>query len=253
MPSPFFPRRVHAIALVACGLSLACSNDTAGPAGDDRLFVPEGLPNTNLNGQDVGPTLIAFTLVQETPGPNLYAAVRNDADTPACEAGMTTYFVDKAGQVVTSAGSVLLSGRLYQLTDGTIISCIAPGQVAMTGATDLSSSLVIDELGYLQHLFPSFNVPDIVPIAGLTVSDVQSVATSAGHAYTGKVTNGLAVPVTAPAVAIFPVNLAGRPLGEATSGTTLELSPGGSWTFETSAVDDPGVDYLAYPTATISQ
>ena len=71
-----------------------------------------------------------------------------------------------------------------------------------------------------------------------------------GH-YTGKVTNGLDVAVSAPAVAIFPVNRVGRPLGQATSSAIVDIPPGGSWAFETSAVDDLGVDYLAYPTAAI--
>jgi hypothetical protein len=56
--------------------------------------------------------LIAFALVQTATGPKLYAAVRNDGDAPACEAGMTTYFFDKANQDMTESGSVLQSGHL---------------------------------------------------------------------------------------------------------------------------------------------
>ncbi len=255
MRSKFLPVVVRAVALGALALPLACDGggEMAGQPGDDRLFVPAGLSNTNIDGQDDGPTLIAFTLVQEGTGPKLYAAVKNNLDTPACEAGMTTYFVDKADQVVTSSGSVLLSGRLYRLSDGTIISCIDPGQVAMTASTDLPSTLMIDDLGFLEHLFPTFIVAGIVPTAGLTVSEVHAVATGAGHAYSGTVTNGLDVTVSAPAVAIFPVNRVGRPLGVATGSATVDLPPGGSWTFETSVVDDLGVDYLAYPTASIAQ
>jgi len=224
--------------------------EMAGP-GDDLLFVPEGLSDISGDGMDQGLTLVAFTLVQEATGPKLYAAVRNESDTPSCEAGMTTDFVDKAGEVVTSSGSVLLSGKLYRLTDGTIISCIDPGQVAMTASTDLPSSMAIDELAYLKHLFPAFTVPGVVPIPGLSVSDVQTVATDAGNAYTGKVTSGLDIAVSSPTVTIFPVNRVGRPLGAATSSATSDLPPGGSWTFTTSAVDDLGVDYVAYPSASI--
>jgi hypothetical protein len=224
--------------------------EMAGP-GDDLLFVPEGLSDISGDGMDQGLTLGAYTLVQEATGPKLYAAVRNESDTPSCEAGMTTDFVDKAGEVVTSSGSVLLSGKLYRLTDGTIISCIDPGQVAMTASTDLPSSMAIDELAYLKHLFPAFTVPGVVPIPGLSVSDVQTVATDAGNAYTGKVTSGLDIAVSSPTVTIFPVNRVGRPLGAATSSATSDLPPGGSWTFTTSAVDDLGVDYVAYPSASI--
>ena len=286
MQSKLLPVVIRAVALVALVLPLACSRSTpdheagsgrsgaggngatatggssggidgsdgmAGQPGDDRLFVPEGLSNISGDGMDQGLTLVAFTLVQEATGPKLYAAVRNESDVPSCEAGMTTYFVDKADQEVTESGSVLQSGRLYRMTDGTIISCIAPDQVAMAASTDLPSSMMIDQLGYLQHLFPAFTVPGVVSIPGLSVSDVQTVAADAGNAYTGRVTNGLDVAVSAPSVTIFPVNRVGRPLGLATSSATSDIPPGGSWTFETGAVDDLGVDYVAYPAASISQ
>jgi hypothetical protein len=271
MPSKLLPVIIRAVALVAGILPLACSQSTPGPTtdadgnfpgssdataeqtSDDLVIVPEGLSNTNMDGQDMGLTLLAFTLVQETTGPKFYAAVRNDGDTPSCEAGMTTYFVDKADQVVTESGNVLLSGRLYRMDDGTIIACIAPGQVAMAAATDLPSSMMIDQLGYLKHLFPAFTVPGVVPIPGLSVSDVQIVATEAGNAYTGRVTNGLDVAVSSPAVTIFPVNRVGRPLGVATSSETSDIPPGGSWTFKTSAVYDLGVGYVAYPDASIAK
>jgi hypothetical protein len=281
MQSKPLPIGSRTVALVALGLPLACSLSAPDPAtssdgsvpgsrdatatggtsggsggttaqpGDDRLFVPEGLSNTNLDGSDIGLALVAFTLVQDTTGPKLYAAVRNDGDTPACDAAMMTFFVDKADQVVTESGSVLQSGRLYRMTDGTILSCIAPGQVAMAASTDLPGSMMIDQLGYLKHRFPAFTVPGVVPIPGLSVSDVQTIATSPGNAYTGKVTNELDVAVSAPSIAIFPVGRAGRPLGAAMSSATSDIPPGGSWTFKTSAVDDLGVDYVAYPAASI--
>jgi len=286
MPSKLSPVVLRTVALVAAVLPLACSPSAPGPTmgtggnwpgssdasaasgatggvggsggmagqtGDDLNFVPAGLSNTNMDGQDVGLTLVAFTLVQGTTGPRFYAAVRNDGDAPSCEAGMTTYYFDKSGQEVTESGSVLHSGRLYKMTDGTILSCIAPGQVAMTASTDLPSSMMIDQLGSLKHLFPAFTVPGVVAISGLSVSDLQTVATDVGKAYTGKVTNELDVAVSAPAVTIFPVNRVGRPLGAATSSATSDLPPGGSWTFTTSAVDALGVDYVAYPTASVPQ
>jgi hypothetical protein len=189
--------------------------------------------------------------VQTTAGPKLYAAVKNDGDTPSCEAGMTTYFVDKADQVVAESGSVLQSRGLYRMDDGTIISCIAPGEIAMTAATDLPSSMTLDQLGYLKHLFPAFAVPGVVSIPGLTVSGVLTVASDAGYAYTGQVTNELNVAVSAPSVAIFPVNRVHRPLGVATSSTTSDIPPGGTWSFKASAVGDLGADYVAYPAASI--
>jgi len=70
----------------------------AGLDGDDRLFVPEGLPNTNANGEDVGLALVAFTLFPGANGPSFYAAVQNVWSTPLCEAGMMLDFFDTTGQ-----------------------------------------------------------------------------------------------------------------------------------------------------------
>ena len=58
--------------------------------------------------------------------------------------------------------------------------------------------------------------------------------------------------MSAPTVTIFPVNRVGRPLGAATASSTIDIPPGGSWSFETSPVDDLGVDYVAYPAASIN-
>jgi len=241
---------IRAVALVALALVGACSGMASNR--DDRLFVPEGLPNANLDGEDVGLTLLAFTLVRGTGGPALYAAVKNEGDAPACQAGMTTEFYDKAGQHVTSAGAVLQTDRFYRLPDGTIISCIDPGQISMAASTALPD-VDIDNLGSLQHLFPSFTLQGIVPVAGLAISDVRSVVTEGGSAYIGNLSNGLEVAVSAASAMIFPVNRVGRPLGAAASNGTSDIPSGGSWTFETNSVDAIGVDDLAFPAATISQ
>jgi len=222
---------------------------TVGGDGDDLFFVPD-LPNTNLDGDRAGGLkLVAFTLVREAKGTSLYAAVKNGGDTPVCEAGMTTYFVDKTDQIVTSAGSVLQSKQFYRLDDGVIIRCIAPGQIAMSAATDLPSDIVIEKLGYLQHRFPAFMIDGIVPIEGLDVSEVQTIARGDNKRYAGKLINRFDKTVTDPSLAIFPMNRVGRPLGVATSKTTTELPPGSSWSFESTDVADLGVGYVAYATA----
>jgi hypothetical protein len=222
---------------------------TAGRDGDDLLFVPD-LPNTNLDGDRAGGLkLVAFTLVRDAKGQSLYAAVTNAGKTPVCEAGMTTYFIDKTDQVVTSAGSVLQSKQFYRLDDGVIVRCIAPGQMAMSAATELPSEIVIEKLGYLQHRFPAFMIEGIVPIEGFDVSEVQTIARGDGKLYTGKMINRFDKTVADPSVAIFPMNRVGRPLGLATSKTTTELPPGSSWSFESTDVADFGVGYVAYATA----
>jgi hypothetical protein len=162
---------------------------------------------------------------------------------------MTTYFVDKTDQVVTSAGSVLQSKHFYRLDSGVIIRCIAPAEIAMSAATDLPSDIVIEKLGYLQHRFPAFMIDGIVPIEGFDVSDVQTIARGDGKVYTGTLINRFDKTVTDPSLAIFPMNRVGRPLGVATSKTTTDLPPGSSWTFESTDVADLGVGYVAYATA----
>lgn len=234
--------------------SSAGSGGETVPAGDARLFVPEGLPNTPLDGQVVdGLTLIALTLRQGPSGLALYGSVRNDRETPACEGGMTTYFVDQAGQLLTTATSVLESAHFYRLDTGVVIRCIAPGEIAMTGSAELPREIVLGELGSLQHAFPAFTVDDIVPLEALAVSDVQSVTTGVGTLYAGTLRNRLDVSASSARVTIFPVNRVGRPLGMATTGSVSELPAGGSWSFETGNVDAEGVGFSAYPGATFAR
>jgi hypothetical protein len=197
--------------------------------------------------------LIAFTLVQKPQGAELFAAVRNDGDTPACQPGMTVELYDKAGQHVTSAAAVLQTDRFYRSSDGTVIACVAPGQISMAAATPLPSSVVVDDLGSLQHLFPAFTVPDIVPTAGLRVSGVAQLATDTGGAYAGKLDNGLATPVTGAKAMVFPVNRVHRPLGLALSSPGIDLPAGAEASFRTDGVDDTGSGYLAFPAGSIVQ
>ena len=92
-------------------------------------------------------------------------------------------------------------------------------------------------------------IDGIVPVEGFDVSEVQTIAGGDGKRYAGKLVNRFDKTVTEPSVAIFPTNRVGRPLGVATSKTTTELPPGGSWSFESSDVADLGVGYVAYATA----
>jgi hypothetical protein len=242
--------RCCAVIVLVQSLSAACSS--GGTGGDRRLFVPEGLANTNLDGADVGLVLAAFTLVPGATGPELYAAIRNDDVTPACNGGFVTYFLDKAGQVITSDGAGLEGGGLYQLPDGPVVTCIEPGEIAYAASTDLPDTIVIDALGSLQHQTPYFIIDGIVPLGRLVVSDVEVVTTASGSAFTGTVTNGLATAVSAPAVSVFSLNAVGRPLGVATASATVSVAAGGTWTFETTAVSDPGVATAAAATASLT-
>ena len=199
-----------------------------------------------------GLTLVAFSLLQGETGPELYAAVRNDGPTPSCQAGMLTDFFDKSEQLVASVGSVLQTRQFYRTGSGAIITCFDPGEVAMSVSRHLPESIVIAELGALQHAFPAFTVDGIVSVAGLSISDVRVVAAVAGNVYTGRLDNGLPVSVSAPQVTIFPINRVGRPLSAATASAQTDVPPGSSWSFQTNAAALLGVEYAGYPAASIS-
>jgi len=219
--------------------------------GDDLAFVPEALPTMERNAEG-GLTLVALTLVPGPRGPELYAAVRNEGESPACQAGMTVDFKDDEGQVVATAAGILVSGRFYRLEGGAgvVISCVAPEQVAMTAMTAPADRFVIDGLGSLEYAFPAHTVADIVPVAGLSVSEVQSVMTASGNAFMGTVSNDFSETLSAPKVTLFPLNRVGRPLGVATSNAIVDLAAGDSASFQTPSFNRTGAGYAAFATAT---
>lgn len=241
--------RLAATALVAI-LSCACS-ETHGSAshagGDTRAFVPEDLPNTELDGEG-GLRLSAFTLVQAENGVEMYAAVRNEGAAPLCEAGMTVDFVDESERLLGSTGVSLYSGSFYRIDDGSgvVVSCIAPGGVAMGGSVGILELVTLEQIARVRHAFPSFVVNEIVPVQGLSVSEVRAAARAGGSAYAGVLVNGLDAEATNPRVSVFPVNRAGRPLGMATSDLAVALAPGASTAFETTVVRERGEGQVAF-------
>lgn len=232
----------------------ACSSEPSngagagGGVGDDALIVPEDLTVTAVPGGNGVFNLIALTLRQGPTNPELYAALRNDGDGHACSAAFSIELYNKAQQAVATGITGLLSQRFYRLTDGSdlIAACVGPGDVTMAAITSLPSDLVIEDIGYAAYRTPYWRL-DVVPIEGLTVNQVRAVTGSAGTAYTGTLFNGLDVAVSNPSVTVFSVNRVGRPLGAAIANGTVQIPPGGSWSFETDPVDTPGADHAAYP------
>jgi hypothetical protein len=244
-----------AIVAITLMLLLACSGTASNqPVGDDRFFVPEGLPNTLEMGQvGVTLTLVASTLVEGATSAELYVAVRNDGNAPTCNAAIITNFIANDGQIVTTVGATLQGKQLYQLPSSTaVLNCIDPGEIVMGASLNLPAEVVIGELSALTHRFPTFGLVGIIPLGSFTVSQVQVVAKGAASAYQGVFTNALNLNATAPSVTIYPVNRVGRPLGAVSSSTTIALPPGGSWSFETTTMNDLGVEYAAYPSAAVS-
>lgn len=230
-------------------LFLACSEPvTADDPGDDRLFVPEGLANTELEGEG-GLTLVAFTLQQRATGLELLAAVRHDGDEPACEPGILSHFVDRAGLLQATVGAAVYGGEHYRLDDeaGTLVRCLRPGELGMAALVDLPDSVVLGELAHLQHTFPAFTLAGLSPVDRALELSTAAV----GSGYEGTLTNALGVAVTDPKVLVFPVNRANRPLGVATNSAQLELLPGEKWSFSTTLVAERGVDHVAYASVSL--
>jgi hypothetical protein len=223
-----------------------------GGAGDDALIVPTSVQVSALPGGTGSLDLIALTIRQGPTNAELYAALKNDGDMYACDAGLTINLYDTDQQPITGGIGALLTQHVYQRTDGsgTLAACAGPGDVVMAAITDLPSPVTVSDVGYAVYHCTYF-VLDVVPVAGFSVNQVQTVKVVAGTAYTGALVNGLDVVVNNPAVTIFPLNSVGRPLGAATAtGTSTDLIPAGSsWPFETGLVDTPGVSYAAYGSA----
>lgn len=219
-----------------------------GDAGDDALIVPEGLSVTALAGGNGVLELIAFTLREGASSTEAYAALRNVGDIPACSAAVSIELFDTTEQSLAAGIGGLLTQHFYRLTDGSgsIAACVAPGEVTMAAITDLPADIAIEDVGYVVYRCPYFAL-DGAPIAGLSISQLTSIRGSAGTAYSGTLLNELDVAVSNPSVTVFPVNRVGRPLGVATGSGTVEVPPGGKWTFETNAVGVAGVDHFAYP------
>jgi hypothetical protein len=244
----------RSLVLAAVLLVLACSSEPIDEeTDDDARIVPRGLEVTALAGGNGVLKLVALTLRKGPMSSELYAAVANDGDVPACHAALAVDLFDHAEQPLASGISGLLTRRFYRLTDGSgaIAACVGPGDVTMAAVTDLPADLAIEDVGHVVYRCPYFAL-DVMPIDGLAIAQVEHVTTRGGTAFAGTFVNGLDVVVDEPSVAVFPVNRVGRPLGVATDSGTALIPPGGRWTFETNAVDIPGVDHVAYPSGALA-
>lgn len=237
--------------LMASLLLLACSGESKPPEvrqGDDSLIFPRSLtvaPHASGCGKL---NLFALTLQQGPSNAELYAALRNDGDTPACSPAFSINLLDESEQSLTMGVGGLLVQRFYRLADGsnTVAACVGPGDVTMLAITDLPADLPLADVSRVEY-WCNFWALEVVPIEGFSISQVKAVTSSAGVSYTGTLANGFDMAVTAPSVAVFPVNRGGRPLGVALGQANRELPPGDSWSFETNIVRERGVAYTAYP------
>jgi len=192
--------------------------------------------------------LVALTLQRGTNDGELYAALRNDGASPACSPSFSVEVFDADGQPVATGLGGLLVKRFYRLTDGseTVAGCVGPGDVAMVAITDLPAELELEDVGEVVYGC-NFWMLDVSPIDGISIGDVKVVTRGGSAAYTGALFNGLDVALSRPSVAVFPLNRVGRPLGVAFGNGVVDVPPGASWEFETTTVNEAGVDSAAYP------
>lgn len=199
--------------------------------------------------------MTALTLQKGPTGTELYAALKNvDPSGLACAPGLTVTLYDKSGQPMATSIGGIDTFRFYEYEEddaGTLASCVGPGDVAMASLTTLPADLDIASVGTAVYSC-SYWALVASPVDGLSIRSLTTVALDGGGtAFTGTMTNGFDAAVVGPSVDVFPVNAAGRPLAVTTTPTDAGNIPaGGSWTFQTSAVDVPVAGYSAYPTAT---
>ena len=243
--------------IVAALLAVACSGSDAAstPAapGDARLFVPESVSASQRVGNNSAFNVTAFSLLPGSDGLDLYATVKNAGDAIACNTSFSIELRDKDDQVVAAGVNGLMARRFYRFAEdagplaGTVAGCLAPGDLSKVAVKGLSLDPPNADVRSVVYYTNSWANLDLVAIEGVSLAGVSAVAQTNGVAYQGSLINGLDTTLSNPTVAVYPVNAVGRPLGVAYGGSTLELSPGGNWNFETNTVTDPGVGFDAYP------
>jgi hypothetical protein len=250
------------IALVLVGAGsvaglLGCSSRGAASApgeGGDAI-APAGLQVTLEPGGAGVLDLVALTLRDGPNGVELYAALKNDGDVPACDAAFKVTLYDRAAQPVGGWISGLHTKHFfrYALPDGssTIAACASPGDVTMAQIFTMATDVAAADVGQVVYYYSYFAL-DAVPVDGLAVAQVTAADTDGGRSYAGTVVNDLDVTASSPSITIFPVNRSGRPLGAVTSADASLVPAGGSWTFQTPATDARGDSFAAYPAASFS-
>jgi len=225
---------------------------TAGTPGDTRLFVPEGVTAAKLDEMGDDLEVVALTLQQGLGGAELYLALRNVGDDPACDANINIEFFDSSDKSLSAWIGGLYVAQLYTRSDdpGSVLACLDPGGLAMVGTTELPEAVRTSDVATLVYhvsYFAADVLPfDLVPFDALTVTGLEVFETAVGSGFRGAFENGLDVPVIEPQVTIFPMNGVGRPLGLAQVTEQVEIPAGGQWDFETSVVNDTGVDRLVF-------
>lgn len=240
------------LVLAACG----GAREEASASGDDRLFVPEGLSvKKPTDGSSGAFNLLALTLQQKDEQAEVYLALRNDGETPACTAAFTVALLGVNGETLATGTRGLSVRKFYRFkldesAEPTVAGCVDPGEVTMGAIRDLDLEPQGSGLQgiSLSYWLTYWNLADLTPLPGaVTFENVKTVVQRDGVAYTGELINELVDEPRDAVVSVFPVNRVGRPLGVAYSQGSEALPPGGRWEFETTTVPEAGAGFAAYP------
>ena len=241
---------VLATASVVCCGSRKEQGDT-GVQGD--LFAPEGIELRPPPIEMPGLTMFAYTMRDGLEGLELYVALRNDAETPACGASISVDLYDHAEQSLASSVIGVIGGSPYRLVElpDAYSGCVPPGHTAMAALTDWPDYVSAGAVGYMAYRCPYFEY-QVTPAGEFVLSNVERESTAAGDVYRGTFTNQLEITVETPQVVIFPLAASGRPLGMLSVQGTMTLVAGDSWMFESAPTDVRGEGYELFPSASQS-
>lgn len=246
----FVPRRqwpaLTALSLVCC----SSPSEEADAAAQPDLFFPESIELRHPPIEEPGLTMIAYTLRDGQEGLELYVALRNEAERPACGASISVDLYDQNELSLASSVIGVIGGAPYQVVElpGTYSACVSPGRVAMAALTDWPDDVSAGAVRYLAYRCPYFAF-SVTPAGEFRLSDVTKDSTAAGDAYRGTFTNQLSITVETPQVVVFPQAKSGRPLGMVSVQGSATLAPAEQWAFETAPTTVTGDDFEIFPSA----
>src|SRR5262249_35251737 len=118
----------------------------------------------------------------------------------------------------------------------------------MAALRDFGAEVELKDVAHVVYRSPYFAL-DVRHVAGLPVSAMKRV----GAAFRGTLHNSMDRVLGKPTVSVFATTRAGRPRGMALASSESDLAPGDSWQFETGALDDTGVNQLAFPAGALAR
>jgi hypothetical protein len=198
-----------------------------------------------------GMEVVAHTIREGTLGAAEWLmAVKNIGTDHLCAIDVQYAFLD-AGGVELGSGFGLLDVGLERGSNGTggLTNCLGPGKVGMLSDTLALGDVDVAMIAKVTHEFGAIILTDAVATDDIKVSGVQPVPSGpSGNVFAGSVDNDSTVGVKNPSVAIYGLNMAGRPLFVSEAIELTTIAAGASWMFETTGkFEEPYASFAAYP------